>query len=155
MNVITSDPLELPELDDLEELTRADLVFYGVDHSGPTYEGRVFLNNADADADTPTEPDHGYAGSFMVFGHNGCFGDEGHCLPDQRHVDEFDLRAPHPLRPITKTVIATDAVSRTLADPEVSEVRVTVVAVLPQDDLPRSTEEPLRFDYVRLLTYEG
>ena len=35
MTTITSEPLELPELEDVEELSRADLVFYGVDHSGP------------------------------------------------------------------------------------------------------------------------
>ena len=29
---------------------RADLVFYGVDHSGPSFEARVFLNQPDADA---------------------------------------------------------------------------------------------------------
>ena len=155
MNVITSAPLELPEVDDIAELSRADLVFYGVDHSGPSYEGRVFLNNAGADATTARDPEQGYAGSFMVFGHNGCYGDEGHCLPDQRTTDEFDLRAPHPLTPLTITTIATEAVRRAVEDPDVREIAVTVVAVLPKDDLPRSSEQPLSYEYVRLLTYES
>jgi hypothetical protein len=154
MNIVTSAPLELPELEPGEDISRADLVFYGVDHAGPSYEGHIFLNNKGADADTERSPQEGYAGSFAVFGHNGCFGDEGHCLPGQRYVDEFDVRAPHPLRPLTMTVIATDAVRSALADPSVRAITVTVVAIVPQDDYPKSSQEPLKFDYVRLLTYE-
>jgi hypothetical protein len=150
----TSQPLELPELEDVEELSRADLVFYGVEHSGPSYEARVFVNNPRADADTERVLEQGYAGSFAVFGHNGCFGDDGHCLPDQRVRDEFDLRAPHPLRPLTMTVIATEAIRRALVEPAVTEVTVTVVAVVPDDGFPKSGETG-RFEYVRLLTYEG
>lgn len=155
MTAITSDPLELPELEDVEELSRADLVFYGVDHSGPSYEARVFVNNPDANADTERVLDHGYAGSYTVFGHNGCYGDEGHCLPDQRHRDAFDVRAPHPLAPLTLTVIATEAIRRALLEPDTRELAVTVVPVIPDDGFPKSTQDPLRFDYVRLLTYEG
>jgi hypothetical protein len=155
MTTITSDPLELPELEDVEELSRADLVFYGVDHSGPSYEARVFVNSPKADAATERVLDHGYAGSFSVFGHNGCFGDDGHCLPDQRHRDEFDLRAPHPLRPLTMTVIATEAIRRALVEPAVEAIVVTVFVVVPDDGFPKSGEPPAHFEYVRLLTYES
>ena len=155
MTTITSDPLELPDLEDVEELGRADLVFYGVDHSGPSYEARVFVNNPTADAATERVLDHGYAGSFSVFGHNGCFGDAGHCLPDQREHDEFDLRAPHPLRPLTMTVIATEAIRRAFVEPSVSALTVTVVIVVPDDGFPKAGGSPAHFDYVRLLTYEG
>jgi hypothetical protein len=155
MTTITSDPLELPALEDVQELSRADLVFYGVDHFGPSYEARVFVNNPKADAATERAVEHGYAGSFAVFGHNGCFGDAGHCLPDQRHRDEFDVRAPHPLRPLTMTVIATDAIRRAVVEAGVHAVTVTVVAVVPEDGFRKSDEQPLHFDYVRLLTYEG
>jgi hypothetical protein len=31
---------------------RADLVFDGVDHSGPSFEARIFINNPKADATT-------------------------------------------------------------------------------------------------------
>jgi hypothetical protein len=155
MTTATSPPLALPELDDPDAISRADLVFYGVDHSGPSYEGIVFLNNANAGPATARAPEEGYAGSFSVFGHNGCFGEEGHCLPDQRVTDEFDLRLPHPLRPLTKTVIATEAIRRAIGDPSVDAVTVTVVAVVPRDDFPKVDQDPLRYDYVRLLTYES
>lgn len=153
--MVTSEPLELPALDTIDDVTRADLVFYGVDHSGPSYEARVFLNNPKADAETEQVLESGYAGSFSVFGHNGCFGEDGHCLPGQRYTDEYDRRAPHPLKPLTMTVIATDAVRRALLNPAVREVTVTVVPVVPDDGFPKSSDDPLRFEYVRLLTYEG
>jgi hypothetical protein len=77
LKVFSSKPVEVPEV---EDMSRADLIFYGVDHSGPSYEARVFIDNPSAGPETPVEPEHGYAGSFTVFGHAGCFGDEGHCI---------------------------------------------------------------------------
>jgi hypothetical protein len=47
----------------------AELVFSGVEQAGPSFEGRVFLNNPDADEATSLSPDGGYAGSFHVFGY--------------------------------------------------------------------------------------
>jgi len=45
---------------------RGDILIHGVDQSGPSFEGRVFLNNPRATADTPTTAENGYAGSFHV-----------------------------------------------------------------------------------------
>lgn len=78
MTDFRSKPLDVPA--NWEDITRADLVFYEV--PGPSYEAEVFLDNPKADADTPRELDSGYAGSFAVFGHGGCYGDEGHCATD-------------------------------------------------------------------------
>ena len=63
---------------------RADLELYGIDHSGPSYEGRVFLNNPRADENTALDIKNGYAGSYNIFGHGGCLGDLGHCDVKQR-----------------------------------------------------------------------
>lgn len=146
-----SPPIDLPE--DAADMYRADLVFYDVDHSGPSYEARVFVDNPEADEETPRDGDHGYAGYFTVFGHDGCFGDEGHCLPGNRYTDEFDRRAIHPLEPWTKTVIATEAIKKAIADPRVTTIRVTVVPVVTGDS--DAEDRALRFSRVRLLTYEG
>jgi hypothetical protein len=51
-----SEPLELPEHDPKADFVRAELQFEGVDHSGLSYEARVFLNRPDADAETAPEP---------------------------------------------------------------------------------------------------
>ena len=58
---------------------RADLIFTGVDHSGLSYEVRVYLNNPRATATTPRTSEEGYAARFAVFGHGNCFGEAGHC----------------------------------------------------------------------------
>jgi hypothetical protein len=143
----TSPPLERP--DPLTEpYTRAELVFYGIDHSGPSYEGRVYLNNPDAGPDTPRSDEHGYAGSFTVFGHGGCAGDEGHCDVVPRPVDPYDLRPPHPLEPWTLTVIATDAITSIDAD----EFTVTVVAVAPGEEHDEGSDV-LTVEQVRLAAH--
>jgi hypothetical protein len=140
-----SAPIDLP--DDAEDTYRADLVFYDVDHSGASYEARVFLNSPDADAGTPRD-DPNYAGSFHIFGHGGCFGDVGHCdIPTER--DPFDFRPPHQLVPASKTVVITEAFKRIIG-PHDTTMTVTVVALAPGD----TPNDVLQFDTVRLLTYQ-
>jgi len=46
----------------------AEIIARGVDQGGSSFEVRVFLNNKDADTDTPLDEEHGYAGSFHVYG---------------------------------------------------------------------------------------
>jgi len=142
-----SDPIELPAANP-DAITRADLVFYDVNHSSASFTGRIFLNNPESDASTPTD-DPSYAGSFVIFGHGGCFGDVGHCDPVSRD-DPFDLRPPHQLTPATRTVVVTDAVKRLVAAEGTNAFTVTVVAVVPGDE----SNDVLDFGRVRLLTYE-
>lgn len=147
MKRYVTDPIELPAREaGAPEFYRADLVFYGVDHSGPSYEGRVFINAPRANASTGR--DHpSYAGSFHIFGHGGCFGDEGHCDVPTAAPDPFDLRPPHQLTPATKTVIVTDALKRIVRD-DAGAITVTIVAVTVEGD-----DDVLSLDTVRLLTY--
>ena len=153
-----SAPLELPAHDPDADFVRAELQFHGVDHSGLSYEARIFLNRPEADAESERGSNEaGYAGSFHIFGHGGCFGDVGHCdVPSEpRHAN--DLRLEHPLTPDTKVVIITDALKRLRAEGAES-VTVTVVAhVYDPGELPvgRDLREPLLFDNVRLVTYES
>src|SRR5258708_2257508 len=65
-------------------IARADLVLIDTEHGGHSFEARVFLNNPSANSDTPMTEEAGYAGTFHVFGHGGCFGDAGHCEVDDR-----------------------------------------------------------------------
>ena len=134
---------------------RADLEFYGVDHSRSSFTARLFFNQPTADAATPTDEEHGYAGSFHIFGHGGCAGDEGHCeVPTDRRPD--DLRPAHQLTPLTKRVTVTAALRRALGAG--SELQLTVVAVL-REELVTSygadlTSDLLHFDRVDLITYQ-
>ena len=147
MSRFATAPLELPTFADRAEVTRADLVFYEVDHRGPSYVAHVFLGQPDADHETPRDVEHGYAGFYTVFGHGGCFGDEGHCDTHARFVDAFDRRPRHPLTPFVKTLTVTAALAPALLDPKRTKIAVTVV-IEPERAAPAAP-----FELVRLLTY--
>ena len=87
---------------------RADLEFSGLDHSGPSYVGRVFINNPDANEQTSLTLGDGYVGSYYIFGHGGCVGDVGHCEVKERLP--FDFRKPHHLTPIDLHLTITDQI---------------------------------------------
>lgn len=135
--------------------SRADLVFFGLDHGGPSVEVRIFFNAPDADESTPTTDEAGFVGVFSIFGHGGCFGDEGHCdVPETRRP--FDLRPEHPLTPITKHVTVTDAV-RHLTAAGAQEVTVTIVPLL--HDVPSYVPEdlcaePVKYQRLSLVLYQ-
>jgi hypothetical protein len=127
-----SSPVELPEPE--VAFSRADLVFYGIDHSGSSFEAQIHLGD---------EP----AGVFFIFGHGGCFGDVGHCDIPER-IDPFDLRPPHQLLPATRIVTVTEHIRRLVQAGE-RAVPVTVVARTPGS----RSNKVLQFDTVRLLSY--
>ena len=147
MKRFVSEPVDNPTREGQPEFQRADLIFYGVDHSGPSFEARVYFNDDQADESTDREP-QSFAGSFTVFGHAGCAGDEGHCDVPSGPRDAFDRRPPHPLTPQTKTVIVTDALRRTTGP----KVVITVIAVRPAADGPQAVDA-LVFERFALLTY--
>jgi hypothetical protein len=140
----TSKPIELPPAD--RPFQRSDLIFYGLDHSGPSFATHVFLDPRGVGASAGR--DHkAYVGSFHVLGHGGCFGDVGHCdVPGER--DPFDLRPPHALEPAIRIVNVTDSL-RALLDRGVEAAKVTAIA----STRGRETNEVLSFDTVRLATY--
>ncbi|GAB3307642.1 hypothetical protein GCM10027451_15840 [Geodermatophilus aquaeductus] len=155
MEIYTSPPLDVAAPGAAGGATvavfdRADLIFHGVDHSGPSFTARVYLAHPEADAATPTTAEAGYAGCFTIFGHGGCVGtDDDHCNPKARTVDDFDLRMPHPLLPQTKVVTVTEALRRL---GPVSQVTVTVVPVVPGETGPEVTDA-LSFTTLRLAVY--
>jgi tyrosinase len=145
-----SEPLRVGALD--TKVYRADIEFHEVDHAGASYEGRVYLNNPDANADTGKE-DPSYAGSYNVFGHGGCLGDAGHCEVTPRRP--YDPRPAHPLTKAKKVVIATEKVKEAIAKgDEVTVCVVPIVEPLPYEDVdPRYIEKPVDIGYVRIVTY--
>ena len=94
------------------DFERADIVFEGVEQAGGSFEARVFLNNPEADASTPKTPEHGYAGSFHVYGYGRYPGEPG--------------PPGSPTAPMTRYVTATDAVRAAMGK---GGVTVTTVAV--------------------------
>ena len=151
MKRFISDPLAVPPPGEGYSWSSAELIVYGVDHLGPSYEVRVFLEAPDADVTTPLTPETGYAGGFTVFGHGGCFGDDGHCDPADRYVDEYDVRLPHQSLPQTKVVDVTAALHEMQGD----AVRVTLVAVEPGEDGGPRVSDAFAAEEIRLVTYSG
>jgi hypothetical protein len=140
----TSAALELPSAEHAFE--RADLIFYGLDHSGLSYEAQVFMA-ARGVGGAPDREHRAYVGSFFIFGHGGCFGDVGHCdVPADR--DPFDLRPAHQLEPAVRIVTVTEPLQAMLRQ-KLEKVKVTVVAHTEG----RSSNDVLSFRTIRLATY--
>jgi hypothetical protein len=138
-----------------KDFKRADLVFEGVEHAGPSYEARIFLNNTGATAETPRTIDAGYAGSFHIFGHGNCFGDVGHCDVDNRGKAPHDLRGPHPLTPARKLVKVTDALRQVLVrDGKLENVTVVPVAFGRPATGDKDPEGFLKYEKMALVTYD-
>jgi len=149
-NTYTTKPVAIDFADSSHRMNGADLEISGIHHGEASYEGRIYFNNPKAEAGTPKTLEHGYAGSFYVFGHGGCFGDVGHCEINGSR-DPFDLRDPHPLAPITKRVSVTEAVkyfARTSRP-----VTVTVVPVVSAANELCDTKNVFRFEQMRFLSY--
>jgi hypothetical protein len=129
----------------------AQLEVIGIDHSQSSYEGRVFFNNSKADQNTPLTLQSGYAGSFHIFGHGGCFGDPGHCEV-QGHRGPYDFRTPHPLTPANKRVDVTTALREvTRTD---NKITITIVPVVNAANDLCDTKNVFRCENLRLLTYD-
>lgn len=146
--------LRFPGETEATPFTRADLVFTGIDHSTVSYEVRVFLNNLTATVDTPRTPEQGYAGRFVVFGHGGCFGGDGHCDPPVARTDPTDLRGPHPLTPQDTYVTVTEALRRILVGGgSLDTITLVPVSLTPRKADRKPAPELFRFADVSLQTY--
>jgi hypothetical protein len=129
---------------------RADLEFHRVDHSADSYEGRVFLNNPNANQDTPKTLKEGYVGSYHIFGHGGCYGDDGHC-EIRRDRRPYDYRPPHQLTPLYKRLIVTDALRKFGKDTD--KFTVTIVPVLAGGSTMKN-EHIVKVDKISIVTYD-
>jgi hypothetical protein len=153
---IVSKPLEIPRRPDGRDYDHADLELHGIDHSGLSYQAHVFLNNRRANERTRLEASTGYAGTFHVFGHGGCFGDLGHCDVPTGPQDPYDYRLPHPLYPATKSIEVTDALKGVRDASDGDTVTVTIVAI-PTDPPPkpaRGAEMTLARERISLASYD-
>ena len=100
---------------------RAELVFTGIDQAGPSFEGRVFLNNPDADESTARTPETGYAGAFHVYGY-------GTPAPPAIAEKARQAQGGGAVAPIEKRLRADEATVRAVLGGS-DELTVTVVPV--------------------------
>jgi hypothetical protein len=151
-NTYTSKPVSIDFAGPSHRFASADLEILGIDHSQSSYEGRVFFNNPKAGANTPKTLDQGYAGSFYIFGHGGCFGDVGHCEINER-LDAYDMRGPHPLAPTQARVPVTAALKQFAKSN--SEISITIVPVVSAANELCDTKSVFHFRQMRFLTYNA
>jgi hypothetical protein len=129
---------------------RADLELHGVDHTAPSYEGRVFLNNPEADETTERTADNGYLGAFHVFGKAGCWGEEGHCdEPAERR--KFDRRR-NPTRYAKVRLTLPDNL-RDLVGEREGELTLSLVAAVPGGQQTETADAVLRVKRISIITY--
>lgn len=141
----TAGPVELP---DGVDFTRADLEIYGINHFRPSFTVHVYLNAPDTDELDPE--DDSYAGSFSIFGHQRCSGDEGHC-DVHRHLRRFDDRPSHPLTRAFKRVIVTEPLRRVL---QAGACRVTITFVVLTAGPVTEGEQLLDYQGLQIATFD-
>jgi hypothetical protein len=118
----------------LQGAKHAVLVFSGVEQAGPSFEGRVFLNNPEADENTARDAKSGYAGSFHVYGY-------GTAAPPAIAEAQARREAGRgAVAPIEKRVRADESAVRAALEGS-ADLTVTVVAV-PADPGGPTPERP-------------
>ena len=122
-----------------------------MDHSGASYEGRVFLNKPDADENTSRDDKNNYAGSYHIFGHGGCFGDVGHC--DIKPRRPYDSRPEHPLTPALKVVVATNVLKKILKSTDT--ITVTIVPIIAKGGRMSNVKDVVHIRGIRINAYEN
>ncbi len=132
---------------------RVDVELGGVDQAVPSYEGRLFLNNPEADRETIRDEDSGYLGSFFVFGKVQCWGeDEGHCDPasDRR----FDRRHPPGRHAKIRVTVPEGRLARLIArGAEQATISVVAVRTSDADASAAPSDGPLRFGRLSVIAY--
>ena len=144
----TSKPIRLSPAMRRAAFKRALLQFHKVDHSGASFQARIFFNNPRANEMTPMTLEEGYAARFHIFGHGRCWGDAGHCdVPTERRP--FDRRSPHPLTPREVEVVVTDALRKVAL--QTDTVTITVVPVIYAAADKRDMKDCFHFKHLTLL----
>lgn len=150
-NKFTSPEMYLEYNTNQNEFYQGVIEFYGVDITGPSYEGRVYVNNPNADENTPTDEKNGYVGSYYVFGNNGCWGDKGHCEVKVRR--EYDSRTYSHIRPQYMSVDATKVLKKCAISK--SKFTVTVIPRIGRDQRMSDAKDVVKFQRIRVTCYEN
>jgi hypothetical protein len=104
--------------------TRANLVLRDLDHGGPSYEVRVFVQNPAANGLTELDDEHGYAGSVFVYGQGP--GDQP--IPVDRSIDATDIlrQSRAALPEVTAVAIPLGPAPAGVATPWLRNQRITI-----------------------------
>lgn len=132
------------DINNLEEsFQRAELVIENIDCSGFSYEGRVFLNNPDANEETPMSTEYGYAGCYHILGYGGVLQDD---FEVERSV--FDSR---PFRSVLnhKRINVTDILK--LMSRNTNVFVISIVPILPGGANVSNSEIVVKLDRIGIV----
>lgn len=129
---------------------RADLEVYRINHFRPSFVVNVYFDDADVDEATDSRGRATYAGSFSIFGHTTCVGDEGHCV---EHVEasRFDDRPSPPLTRAFKRIMVTEALRRCL---DREQLTITLIATSSPTAETNFEGRLLDFEGLQLATFD-
>jgi hypothetical protein len=150
-NKFTSPEMYLEYNEDENEFYQGIIEFYGLDCTGPSYEGRVYVNNPNADENTPMDEKSGYVGSYCIFGNDGCWGDKGHC--EAKLQRKYDSRVHSHITPQYKFVDATKVLKKCAKSK--SKFTVTVVPQIGRDQNMSDTKDVVKCQRIRATCYEN
>ena len=127
----------------------AELQLHNVLHTQESYEVRVFLNQPDANANTPTEGNDHYAGSLFFYGQGEYIDKKGQKIsPREPIAQEFDLSpGASNTSPFTLYLDITDNLRKMIDN---SEIVVSLVAVDAKGN--QIANPDLQFDSISLVT---
>ena len=109
------------------------------------------MNNPDANEKTPLDESSGYVGSYSIFGHDGCWGDEGHCEPVPNRT--YDSRLHSHVDPVYKSVNATKVLKKYAGSK--SKFTITIIPKIGGDQRMSDAKDVIRCQRIRVTCYEN
>jgi len=114
----------------LDNHARAELRLHRLIQPNRSYGIRVFLNQPDANINTPVVDNDHFAGYVSLFGHGDCIGGPGHCDPPPLNRRLFDQRPVHHNTPRDFKIDVTAAVQKLAAKGQ-KDFKITLVVMTP------------------------
>ena len=127
MHRFTSEPVTIPEAARAKHRV-AEIRLNQVPQMPLSCYVRAFVNQPDANAQTPVHDNPHYAGYLAIFGHGECYGGPGHCDIPPAQPALFDLRERTHNNPRNHRIDATACIKKLIERGE-TDFQVTLVVV--------------------------
>jgi tyrosinase len=106
---------------------KAEVQLHGIIQPNQSMVARIFLNQPDANANTPIQDNKHYAGYVALFGHGPCIGGPGHCDPPAPRRN-YDRRPHHHNTPWKARYDVTGTVKQLVAD-GATDIDINIVVI--------------------------
>lgn len=127
---------------------KVELRLHQVEQPQYSYALRVFINQPEANLDTPTEGNPHYAGYASFFGHGRCIGGPGHCDPPPNDRRAYDLRVRHHNAPGNIHLDITEAVEKLKNDADSMTITLVLMGPEASDAAPSLRMDGLSINFI-------